>query len=48
MLGYNMNIVALWGDKDLVEGGGGVSIFLGGGRLSKKFADDGISVNFCN
>ena len=26
-LGYNMKIVALWGDKNLVEGGGG-AVFL--------------------
>ena len=36
LLGYNMKIVALWGKK---FGGG---IFLGGGRLSKSWADDGI------
>ena len=44
LLGYNMKIVALWGrgrgdpqkfDRD---------IFLGGGRLFKTLADDGVLV----
>ena len=39
LLGCNMKIVVLWGDKNL-EGGG---IFPGGGRLSKACADDEIS-----
>ena len=38
-LGYNMKILVLWGDKDLVGG-----IFPGGGRLSKACVDDGILV----
>ena len=40
LLGYNMNIAVLWGDKNLV----GWVIFPGG-RLSKACADDGILVN---
>ena len=40
-LGYNMKIVALWGDKNLVGGGGS---FPGEGRLSKAWVDDGIEV----
>ena len=39
LLGYNMKIVALWGDKNLVGEGG---IFSGGGRLSNSCVDDGI------
>ena len=38
LLGYNMKIVVLWWIK--IWWG----IFLGGGRLSKAIADDGISV----
>ena len=38
LLGYNMIIVVLWGDKILG------SIFPGGGKLSKAFGGDGISV----
>ena len=36
LLGYNMKIVVLWEDKNLVGG----SICLGGGRLSKECADN--------
>ena len=39
LLGYNMKIVVLQGDKNFFEG-----IFLGEGRLSKARADDGILV----
>ena len=39
LLGYNMKIVVLWGVQKFGEG-----IFLGGGRLSKARADDGILV----
>ena len=42
LLGYNMKIVVLWEDENLVGG----SICLGGGRLSKECADNWISVNF--
>ena len=37
LLGYNIKIVVLWGDKNLMVG-----IFPGGGSLSKACTDDGI------
>ena len=43
LLGYNMKIVASWGDENLVGG-----ILPGGGILFKACANDGILVNFCN
>ena len=40
LLGYNMKIVVLFGNKYLVR-----AIFPGGGRLSKAWADGGILVS---
>ena len=39
LLGYNMKIVVLWGNKNLVR-----VFFFGGGRLCKACADEGILV----
>ena len=39
LLGYNIKIVVLWGDKNLVGG-----TFPGERRLSKGCADDGVLV----
>ena len=45
LLSYNMKIVVLWEDKNLVEGG---AFFLVEEDYPRNVVDDGISVNFCN